>query len=221
VLLGWFGVGKIKRIRTNEDTEQQDEEEETADEQPEREPSVQRQKDHQPDAYPTGYDPSAETRVGSGTESGKIKRLLRHNEGRHHSDGDHSKREAARDKKRVTQSLCSALGVTPYQQQQATSAMGQMNLDRFGQQKRIEKVALCTIKIVVNHDREQYFLNGNDPADLDLSAIDSDQFPTKFGQGSQFSSLCGQHDLSESDKNTITKIVKRELKQLGYFERSN
>ena len=210
----------IKKIRTDESTEQQNNEQKV-DDQPDRKPSVQRQRDHQPDAYPTGYEPFGETRVGIGTATGNIKRLIRHNEGRHHSDGNHSAREAARDKKRITQSLCSSLEVTSYQQQQAISAMGSMNLDRFGQQKRIEKVALCTIRVIVDWNREQYFLNGKDPADLDLATVDTDQFPTKLEEDSQYDSLCEQHDLSKTDRNSITRLVKRELRQIGYFERDD
>lgn len=210
----------IERIRTDKYTEQQNNEQ-TADDQPDAKPSVKRQRDHQPDAYPTGYDSFGETRVGIGTADGNIKRLIRHNEGRHHSEGNHSTREAARDKKRITQSLCSSIEVTPYQQQQAISAMGSMNLDRFGQQKRIEKVALCTIRVVVDRDREQYFLNGKDPADLDLATVDADQFPTKLDEDPQYNSLCEQHGLPKTDRSTITRLVKRELRQIGYFERED
>lgn len=211
---------KIERTRTNEDTEKRDDEQEV-DDPPETKLSVQRRRDHQPDAYTTGYDSFGETRIGIGTAKGNIERLIRQNEGRHHSDGNHSTREAARDKKRITQSLCSSLEVTPYRQQQAVFAMGRMNLDRFGQQKRIEKVALCTIKVIVDRDREQYFLNGKDPADLDLGAVESNRFPTKFEQDSQFRSLCEQHDLPKKDRYSITQLVKRELKQIGYFERAD
>lgn len=210
----------IERTRTDKGTEQQDDELKV-DDQPDTKSSVERKRDHQPDAYQTGYESFGETRVGIGTANGNLERLIRHNEGRHHSDGNHSAREAARDKKRITQSLCSSLEVTPYQQQQAISAMGSMNLDRFGQQKRIEKVALCTIRVIVDRDREQYFLNGKDPADLDLATVDADQFPTKLEEDSQFDSLCEQHNLPKTDRNTITQLVKRELKKIGYFEREN
>jgi len=82
----------------------------------------------------------SETRVGIRTARRKLKRLIRLNEGRHQSDGSHSAREAARDKKRITESLCSALDVTTYQQRRAISAMSQMNLDRFGQQNRSKRL---------------------------------------------------------------------------------
>jgi len=206
------------QIGENSDHQSRDHE---VNDQPETKPSVQRLQDHQPDAYTTGYDSFGETRVGIGTAKGDINRLIRQNEGRHQADGNHSKREAARDKKRITQSLCSSLVITPYQQQQAISAMAKMNLDHFGQQKQIEKVALCTINVVVNYDREQYFLNGKDRSEINLASIPTDQFPTKLEQQTNFSSLCDDHNLSKKDHYSIIQLVKRELKKIGYFERAD
>lgn len=211
---------KDERLQTAEDPELENNEE-LVDDQPEMKPSVQRRQDHQPDAYATGYDSFGETRIGIGTANGDTERLIRQNEGRHRSDGNHSKREAERDKKRITQSFCSSLGVTPYRQQRSISAMGSMNLDRFGRQKRIEKVALCTIKVVVDRDREQHFLNGKAAADLDLSGVTPEQFPKKLEYNSQFQELCQQHDLPKDDRYSITQLVKREFKRIGYFEREN
>jgi hypothetical protein len=208
-----------ERVRHAEQTESVVEDE--VDERPELRPSLQQERDHSPDAYTTGYDPFGETRIGIGTANGDIERLIRLNEGRHHSDGNHSAREAARDKKRITQSLCSALDVTPYQQRRAVSAMGQLNLDRFGQQKRIEKVALCTIGVVVDRERMRYFLGGKDPADLDLSTVGPDRFPKRFSQDEDFQALCSQHDVSTDDHYSVTQLVKRELKRIGFFDREN
>lgn len=123
------------------------------DEQPEMVPSRQQEAQAQPDAYTVGYDEVGKTRVGIGTSGGNIERLVRHNEGRHHLDGSLSAREAARDKKRITQAFCSSLDVSLHQQREAVSIMGRINLDRFGRQKRIEKVALGVIKVVVTRDR--------------------------------------------------------------------
>ena len=194
---------------------------EEVDEGPELVPSAQQLRDHQPDAYTTGYDSFGETRVGIGTANGHIERLVRLNEGRHNSDGNHSAREAARDKKRITESLCTALDVTPYQQKRAVSAMSQMDLDRFGIQKRIEKVALCTVGIVVDRERRRYFLQGNDPADVDLSDVSQSDFPDRFSQDGEFQKLCSQYGVSGEDHYSVTQLVKRELKRIGYFEREN
>jgi hypothetical protein len=208
-----------ERVQATEVTNETETDHEV-DEEPELVPSAQQLRDHQPDAYTTGYDPFGETRIGTGTTKGNIERLIRQNEGRHHSDGNHSTREAERDKKRITGALCSTLDVTTYQQRRAIAAMSQMNLDRFGQQKRIEKVALCTIGIVVDYERRRYFLQGNDPTEVDLSEASQD-FPDRFSQNPEFQDRCSQHGISDDDHYSVTQLVKAELKRIGFFEREN
>lgn len=210
-----------ERVQSTEETEEAEADYEV-DESPELVHSAQQLRDHQPDAYTTGYEPFGETRIGIGTANGNIERLVRLNEGRHHSDGSHSTREAARDKKRITESLCSALDVvTDYQQKRAVSAMSQLNLDRFGQQKRIEKVALCTIGIVVDRERRRYFLQGNDPAEVNFHEVSQQDFPDRFSQHSEFQMLCSQYGVSDDDHYSVTQLIKKELKKIGYFEREN
>ncbi|WP_436903541.1 DNA-directed RNA polymerase subunit epsilon [Halovenus halobia] len=214
-------MGK-ERIQAREQSGASENEADTnIEETPKQVPSAQQLRDHQPDAYTTGYDSAGETRVGVGTADGKVERLVRLNEGRHHSDGDHSAREAARDKKRITESFCSSLDVTAYKQHRAVSAMSQMNLDRFGQQKRIEKVALCTIGIVVDRERRRWFLAGQDPTDFDFSQVSADDFPDRCSQDTDFQDLCSENGLSEDDHYSITQLVKEELDRIGYFDREN
>ncbi len=209
-----------ERVESRTETTETETDQEVS-ETPELVPSNQQLRDHQPDAYTSGYDPFGETRVGIGTARGKLKRLIRLNEGRHQSDGSHSAREAARDKKRITESLCSALGVTTYQQRRAISAMSQMNLDRFGQQKQIEKVGLCTISVIVDRDRRHYFLSGNDPSDIDLSGVSQQDYPDRFSQQEDFQTLCTQYGVSKRDRYSVSQIVKKELKRIGYFAQEN
>jgi len=209
-----------ERVQAGEQTSET-ETDEAVDEDPKLVPSIQQLRDHNPDAEITGYDATGETRVGIGTANGDIERLVRLNEGRHHSDGNHSAREAARDKKRITESLCSALDVTTYQQRRAVSAMNQMNLDRLGQQKQIEKVALCMIGIAVDRERRRHFLQGNHPAEVDLSGVSQQDFPERFSQEEEFQSLCSEYGVSADDHYSVTQLVKEELKRIGYFEREN
>lgn len=198
---------------SSSDEEKLGDDQDIADEQPEMVPSRQQKADAEPDAYTVGYDEFGKTRVGIGTAGGNIARLVRHNEGRHQSDGNLSIREAARDKKRITQAFCSSLDLTPYQQQEAVSIMGRLNLDRFGRQKRIEKVALGVIKVVVNRDR--FRPRGprgmNNLADADLSHIH------RISQNEQFVALRKQFGVSKKDLYSISQLVKRELKRIGYY----
>jgi transcription initiation factor TFIIIB Brf1 subunit/transcription initiation factor TFIIB len=182
------------------------------DETPEHRPSRQQERNHSPDDYRTGYDAFGDTRVGIGSAGGDATKLIRHNEGRHRSDGDHSTREAARDKVRITESFCSHLDLPPHQQREAVRAMANLNLDRFGRQKRLEKVALATIKVAVERDR---FHRVPDDA---LSSLADDDIPPRMLEESQYRNLLHQHDVSKSDLYSTSQLVKRELKKLNHFQ---
>lgn len=112
------------------------------DETPDFRPSRAQERDHTPDDYTTGYDPYGDTRVGIGSAGGDATKLIRHNEGRHRSDGNHSAREATRDKKRITEAFCSRLGVTSYQQRRAVNAMISLNLDLNFLGNSVESIAI-------------------------------------------------------------------------------
>lgn len=189
----------------------------TDDDAPELRPSRQRERQHTPDAYTVGYDATGETRVGVGTSSrwSAFYRMIRLNEGRHRSDGDHSTREAARDKKRITQSFCSTLGVTSHQQRKAVATMGRLNLDRFGRQKRIEKVALAVIQVTVDLDRQNLFFSPTELADSNLGDIDPDRIPSRFTTNQRFQELCDAHNMSASDRYSLSQLVKREVETLS------
>lgn len=182
------------------------------DDTPDLQPSRQRKQNHTPDAYTTGYDPAGETRVGVGNANGDIERLVRHNEGRHRADGNHSTREAARDKKRITESFCSHLGLTTYQQRESISAIGKLNLDRFGQQKRLEKVALTVIKVIVEWDRFSRL------KDSDLSNIEDSRIPDRMTDSSDYCKLLEVYDVSRKELYSVSQIVKRELRKRGHFK---
>jgi len=201
------------RERINEE-EDEDESTETdqylADETPEQKPSRQQELDHSPDKYTTGYDAFGDTRVGIGSAGGDVTKLIRHNEGRHRSDGNHSAREAARDKVRVTELFCSTLDLPSHQQRLAVAAMATMNLDRFGRQKRLGKVALATIKVAVEWDRSRRFL------DEDLSDL-GDDLPTRMLDESDYRDLLDQQNVSKADLYSVSQLVKRELKKEKFF----
>jgi len=82
-----------------------------------------------------------------------------------------SKRRSLMDKKKMTEALCSELGLTEFQKRRATGIMLGLNLDRFGSQKRISKVALAVIKYVVEKDRSERYSEEwiEDPSDLRIS----------------------------------------------------
>jgi hypothetical protein len=202
------------RERTNEEEdgdESKDTDQYLVEETPEQEPSRQQERDHSPDKYTTGYDAFGDTRVGIGSAGGDVTKLIRHNEGRHRSDGNHSTREAARDKVRITESFCSTLGLPSHQQQTSVAAMATMNLDRFGRQKRLGKVALATIKVIVERDRSRRY-----PDDI-LSNLDEADLPTRMLDNPDYREILDQQDVSKADLYSVSQLVKRELKKEGFF----
>lgn len=200
-----------KKTTTGDETESKEDDSSFVDETPELRPSRQQERDHALEMYSTGYDPFGETRVGIGSAGGDVTKLIRHNEGRHRSDGNHSIREAARDKVRVTEAFCSALDIPEYQQRAAVTAIATMNLDRFGRQKRLQKVALATIKVVVEWDR---FSRIPDEA---LPNLTEEQMPKRMMDQKEYRSLLDQENVSESDLYSVSQLVKRELKKHDHF----
>lgn len=201
-----------ERTQTTDETETRDTDEYIVDETPEFAASEQQEYDHRPNEYTTGYDSFGDTRVGIGSAGGDATKLVRHNEGRHQSDGNHSAREAARDKKRITQSFCSKIGVTPYQQREAVTAIGSLNLDRFGRQKRLEKVALGTIKVIVEWDRFHKY-----EQDVDLATLSEGDMPDRMLENREYCNLIDEFEVSRKDLFSVSQLVKRELKKQNHF----
>ena len=202
-----------KRTRPTEDPETRDTDRYLAEEPPALSPSRQQELDHAPDEDRSDYYAYGQTRIGIGSGGGDVAKLIRHNEGRHPSDGNHSVREAARDKKRITESFCSRLDVTPYQQQRAIAAMGSLNLDRFGRQKRLEKVALGTIKVIVEWDRSYRLRQSPNLANLDDELV-----PPRVLESDRYCDLLEDQGVSRKDLFSVSQLVKRELKKRNYFE---
>ena len=88
--------------------------------------------------------------------------------------------------------------------------MATMNLDRFGRQKRLEKVAVATIRVVVEWDRF-------DQTDTDLSNLPEDDIPTRMLEQEEYQRLIDQQDVSKSDLYSVSQLVKRELSQHSFF----
>lgn len=63
------------------------------------------------------------------------------------------------DKKRVMQSLCNSLGLCKQNQDLCVRYIVNLDLDKFGNQKRLEKVALAIIKYVVEKTQAERIKN--------------------------------------------------------------
>lgn len=75
---------------------------------------------------------------------------------RHGAMAGHAERMHRLDRLRITQALCNALSVTPWQRDRALGIMRDLDLTPFGSQRAVEKVALVAIRHVVDEDRRRY-----------------------------------------------------------------
>lgn len=129
-------------------------------------------------------------------------RLARLNEGRHSATGDLSTRTSKLDKIRITQAFCSTLDVPRHQMNEAARIMLLLDLNQFGNQKRLNRVALGVINVVVNWHRFQ---------------IRQNPHANRINRTTDFQKLMHANDVDESDLNSLRRITKRELRSMDYF----
>lgn len=106
------------------------------------------------------------------------------------------------DKPRIAGALGSALDLTDSQLQEIYTIMSDLNLVAFGNQRKIETVALGVIAVVVNYDRFQRQRNPD---------------ATRISETSRFQELMMEFEIDYSDLGTAKRVVKQELKNQGYF----
>lgn len=166
------------------------------------------------ESYAVGYEPVGETSIGDASERDRhskfsryrtpANRLSKLNEGRHPSDGTLGARLARLDKKRITQAYCSRLAVTSFQRDEAIRAMLLLDLDRFGQNKRIEMVALTVIRIVVNYNRFSH-----------LRKIEAQ----RISETEDFNDLAERVDLDKRTMRRLSKSIKAQLRAADFFQK--
>ncbi|WP_157575453.1 hypothetical protein [Haloferax sp. Q22] len=152
--------------------------------------------DRDDDGYDlTGYDSQMATRIGTEGSDDGGERLRQLHEGRHQSDGGHSARESERDKKRVTQAICSGLPLASHEREHVVNAVKALNLDKFGNQKSITKVTLGLVVVIVDERHR----DGAEKIEQLVSFSD------------EFRIICDKHDIAMSDLSTIKQIARDEL----------
>jgi len=149
-------------------------------------------------SFKSGYESKMATRIGD-EESGnpKAESLRRTHEGREGSDGEHSAREAERDKKRVSQAVCSSLPLATHETESVVNAVTSLDLDLFGNQKAIQKVTLGLVVVLVDEHHR------SDADNLDQLVYRSDEFQE----------ICDTHGVSMSDLKTIKRVAREQLEE--------
>lgn len=103
------------------------------------------------------YETPDATSIGKPDERNEREvRLQEVNEERDRYSDGFAERMHYVDRRRIIEALCSALPVSNAEQEAAISAFESIDLDQFGNQKAVEKVALATIRHVVDQRRVEH-----------------------------------------------------------------
>lgn len=145
----------------------------------------------------SGYDTPAATRIGDERRADGAERLRELNEGRHQAVGDYSSRQAERDKKRISEAVCSDLPINTHEKEVVVGVIGQLDFEQFGNQKELAGVSLGTAAVVV----DEYQRDGGTGETPDTILRFSDEY----------SSVRESLELSMSDLNTIKQTVREQL----------
>lgn len=166
--------------------------------------SVSRDRTSQGHAYSAGYDSPMATRIGDeNSNDSKAERLRQLHEGRHRSDGQHSVRESQRDKKRISQAICSALPLTQHERRKVVNVVENLDLTRFGQQKGLTRVTLGAVAVVVDEQHRQV----------------GDEVGEIVSWTETFRDICEEHDVSMSDLSTVKKKAREGVGQKTNLKR--
>lgn len=158
------------------------------------------------DQHAYEYNPksAAATEVGDPDQRDEdTDKLHRINRGSHHSDGELAKRQAEWDKERITHAMCNQVGLNDYQRDEAIRIMLALNLNKFGSQKAIEKVALLVIRYVFQRDQMAYDW-----------AEDS-----RITENEQYCSYVEDVGWDMDDVIRLSKTLKQQLRELNWRDK--
>jgi hypothetical protein len=143
-------------------------------------------------------------------------RIRRLHDERHPAMAGHAERMHRLDKARITQALCNALELTPWERDRALGVVLGLDLTEFGSQRAVATVALVAIRHVVDGERKRR-LGLDDPervADLppDLMAELYDRF-TSLTDEDDYRALLAEHDLDVTAVNRLHRILRDQLER--------
>ncbi|WP_134670327.1 DNA-directed RNA polymerase subunit epsilon [Halorussus marinus] len=150
--------------------------------------------------------------------SDSVRRL---HEERHAAMAGHSERMHRLDKLRITHALCNDLSLTPWQRDRVIGVMADLDLTAFGSQRAIPKVALVTIRHVVDTERERYLglhdaeWIGSLPPER-LEAL-YDQFDS-ITDDPAFADLAEKHGIDITSLNRLRRVLRDQIDERGLDE---
>lgn len=124
------------------------------------------------------------------------RKIINHAPGR--SERNQSTRLAHLDKINITGRYCEELDLPNHWKLEAQRLMAELNLDRFGNQKRIEKIALVVIRYVADQARLHR------PSD----------YPDRISTRRQYKRLLKENDMDLGDVMRLSGKLKQILREL-------
>lgn len=163
--------------------------------------------------------PSA-TRIGrpESPDGDLSERLRRLHEERHPAMAGHSARAHFLDKMRITQALCNRVGLTRWQRDRVLGVMRDLDLEAFGSQRAVPKVALVVIRHVVDVERRRQLGLEDTERLKGLSPEAMERLYERFdsiAEDPDFELLCEQHDLDRTALNRLRRTLTDQLDEQG------
>ncbi|GGL63512.1 DNA-directed RNA polymerase subunit epsilon [Halocalculus aciditolerans] len=137
---------------------------------------------------------------------------------RHPATQGHSARTHRLEKIRITHALANHLDLTPWQRDRAIGVMADLDLTPFGSQRAVEKVALVTIRHVVDDERERYL--GLHDREW-LATLDPERMTalyetfTSITDDPAFEELAEDVDLDITHLNRLRRILRDAIEEQG------
>lgn len=147
--------------------------------------------------------------------------LRRLHDEHHPAMAGHSERMHRLDKARITQALCNALDLTPWERDRVLGTMVDLDLTAFGSQRAVPKIALVVIQHVVDrerrrllglHDREWI---GQHPPDR-MSDL-YERF-TSITDEDRYRDLLDEYGLDVTSVNRLDRVLQKQLEHRDLSE---
>ncbi|CCQ33471.1 DNA-directed RNA polymerase epsilon subunit protein [Halorhabdus tiamatea SARL4B] len=156
------------------------------------------------------------TRIGraENPEDDPGERIRRLHDEQHPAMQGHAERMHRLDKARITQALCNALDLTPWERDRVLGIVTGIDLTAFGSQRAIPKVALVVIRHVVDAERRRFL--GLDDEER-LAALSPDEMASLYDlfssitDESHFQRLLEVYDLDTTAVNRLERVLDAQL----------
>jgi hypothetical protein len=164
----------------------------------------------------------AATRIGraDSPENDLPERLRRLHDEQHVATEGHAERAHHLDKLRITQALCNAADLTPWQRDRVLGVMERLDLTEFGSQRAVPTVALVAIRHVVDVEVRRYLGLEDEAYTAALTEAELEELFEQYRAleptaDEAFRRLTERHDLDTTSLNRLRRTLREQLDDEG------